>query len=67
MMMMMMMMMPVMPARLEDLKITPEDTERIARLSGATLKQVGSIAAIDAQLLYAAPSHLVCTISGYRQ
>jgi hypothetical protein len=24
-------------------------------------------AAVDAQLLYAAPSHLVCTISGYRQ
>jgi hypothetical protein len=41
----MMMMMFVMPARLEDLQLTPEHTERIARLSGATLKQVGSIAA----------------------
>jgi hypothetical protein len=29
--------------------------------------QVLSFAAIDAQLLYAAPSHLVCTISVYRQ
>jgi hypothetical protein len=32
---------------------------------GQTL--VLSFAAINAQLFYAAPSHLVCTISGYRQ
>jgi hypothetical protein len=29
--------------------------------------EVGSFAAIDARLLYVAPSHLVCTISGYRR
>jgi hypothetical protein len=29
--------------------------------------QVLSLVAIVAQLFYAAPSHLVCTISGYRQ
>jgi hypothetical protein len=30
-------------------------------------EQVGSVAATDAQVLHAATSHLVCTISGYRQ
>jgi hypothetical protein len=30
-------------------------------------ESVLSFAAIAAQLLYAAPDHLVCTISGYRQ
>jgi hypothetical protein len=34
---------------------------------GPPRPQVLSFAAVDAQLLYAAPSHLVCTISGYRQ
>jgi hypothetical protein len=37
-------------------------------VSGSVLwKEVLPFAAIDAQLLYAAPSHSECTISGHRQ
>jgi hypothetical protein len=36
-------------------------------ISTYTCVSVLSFAAINAQLLYPAPGHLVCTISGYRQ
>jgi hypothetical protein len=36
-------------------------------LAAPAIAAVMSFAAADAQLLHAAPSHLVCTISGYRQ
>jgi hypothetical protein len=44
--------------------------ERVLQNMGSSCsaeRKVLSLAGIDAQLLYAAPSHLVCTISGYRQ